>query len=62
MKQFRPVVYVNRVLESNHDESKIHAESVSNVHELANGLDWSRVDPKEGFTFELCNDCKYFIA
>lgn len=47
VKQFRPVVFVNKTLEA-------HTENVSGVHHDLENLDWSKVHPKEGFTYELC--------
>jgi UDP-sugar diphosphatase len=44
VKQFRPVVYVNKLVES-HDIK---------VNVFDTNLDWSRVHPDEGFTYELC--------
>lgn len=56
VKQFRPVVYVNQVIEANeHSHSQTNASSVvGNVESLAANLDWSKVDPNKAFTYELC--------
>ena len=47
VRQFRPVVYVNRVLES-HDIT--HATNSM----LETELNWSKVHPNEAYTYELC--------
>ena len=47
VRQFRPVVYVNQVIESNIANS-------STVENHKSSLDWSKVHPNEAFTFELC--------
>lgn len=49
VRQFRPVVYVNQLL-----ESQISIQKDGNVANPLNGLDWSRIDPNEAFTYELC--------
>ncbi|RNA09248.1 GDP-mannose pyrophosphatase [Brachionus plicatilis] len=50
VRQFRPVVYVNQLLESQasnqNDETK--------VFNKINGIDWSKAHPNEAFTYELC--------
>ena len=47
VKQFRPVIFVNKTLEA-------HTENISGVHHDLENLNWSKVNPKEGFTYELC--------
>ncbi|CAF0724693.1 unnamed protein product [Brachionus calyciflorus] len=47
VRQFRPVVYVNQLLE-NHSE-----ENLDPTNPIGN-LDWNKIHPNEGFTFELC--------
>lgn len=44
VRQFRPVVFVSKIIET-------HAESVDFLQDK---LEWDKVHPKEGFTYELC--------
>jgi UDP-sugar diphosphatase len=62
VKQFRPVVYVNQILEVNHEEALEKAKSSEtpvntnpepNQESLKN-LDWCKVNPRDAFTYELC--------
>ena len=51
MRQFRPVVYVNKLIELHVSTTD---SSTSKGIELIENLDWDRMHPHEGFTFELC--------
>ena len=46
VKQFRPVVYLNQVIEA--------GDETANPDSLMTNLNWSKVSPNEGITFELC--------
>lgn len=50
VRQFRPVVYVNQLLEDQVSNQK----DETNMANPLTGLDWSRIDPNEAFTYELC--------
>ena len=45
VRQFRPVVYVNQVLEASDSDSS---------NSLSSNLNWSASDPNKAFTYELC--------
>ena len=50
VKQFRPVVYVNQVIEKQ-DLSNVETLNAENI---IGKLDWSQVDPADAVTYELC--------
>lgn len=50
VKQFRPVVYVNQLLESQVSSQNDETKTTNPI----NQIDWSKVHPNEAFTYELC--------
>ena len=50
VRQFRPVVFVNKLIEVHAISNKM-ASSTTHLNEH---LDWSRVHPSEAVTYELC--------
>jgi UDP-sugar diphosphatase len=66
VKQFRPVVFVNQILEAAHEEAVEKAKSKQKDNETPvstnpepsqaslKNLDWSKVNPNNAFTYELC--------
>ena len=50
VRQFRPVVYVNQLIESH----ELTNTPTTNEENIIGNLDWSKVDPLEAITYELC--------
>jgi UDP-sugar diphosphatase len=50
VRQFRPVVFVNLVIEA----AAQQAGKINDPKSSLRNLDWSRVDPSEAVTFEFC--------
>jgi UDP-sugar diphosphatase len=50
VRQFRPVVYLNQVLEKQDVDNTSRVESLEHLQ----NLDWSKVSPSEAVTYELC--------
>lgn len=51
VRQFRPVVYVNKLIEQKQNDGNNPTIDPSNP---IGNLEWSKIDPNEGFTYELC--------
>jgi UDP-sugar diphosphatase len=57
VRQFRPVVYVNQLIESH----ELTNTQTTNEENIIGNLDWSRVDPLDAITYELCAGKCYSI-
>jgi UDP-sugar diphosphatase len=58
VKQFRPVVYVNQILEATQEKEESMSNTKATTSEPSadslKDLDWSKVSPSDAFTYELC--------